>query len=152
MKLFMGAIMLTSAVMAYGQAVPSPSGPPGAYSPHPNDPGMDLPSPADRSPRDVFIEDPKLAGKLQKLLPEDITPQQFCDGFKTLGGCVAAMHATKNLGIPVSDLKTKVVDAKPKKDLDKLESAIHELKPNVDAKAERKKAQKQAERDLPVSN
>jgi len=151
MKLVLGAIILTTAMIAHGQ-VPSPSSAPGAYSPHPNPAGMDAPPPAERPPQDVFMQDPKLVGKLQKLLPEGTTPQQFCDGFKTLGGCVSAMHAAKNLDIPASDLKTKIADAKSKKEPDKLESAIHELKPNVDAKGERKKAQKQAERDIPVSN
>jgi hypothetical protein len=33
-----------------------------------------------------------------------------------------------------------------------LEKAIHKLKPQLNAKAERKKAEKQADRDIPVSN
>jgi hypothetical protein len=62
------------------------------------------------------------------------------------------MHAAQNMGVPPSDLKTKIADSKSKKEPERLESAIHELKPDIDAKAERKKAQKQAERDIPVSN
>jgi hypothetical protein len=139
-------------MITYGQVVPSPSSAPGAYSPHPNPAGMDALPPAERPPQEVLVQDSKLVAKLQKLLPEGTTPQQFCDGFKTLGACVTAMHAAKNMGIPVSDLKTKIADAKSKKEPEKLESAIHELKPDLDAKAERKKAQKQAERDIPVSN
>ena len=151
MKPILLAIILTASIMAYGQ-VPSQNSPPGAYSPHPNPTGMDAPPPAEQKPQDVFMQDPKLAVKLQKLLPEGTTAQQFCDGFKTLGGCVAAMHVAQNLDIPPSDLKTKIADSKSKKEPERLESAIHDLKPNLDAKAERKKAQKQAERDIPVSN
>lgn len=147
MKLVLAAI-LTFATVAFALQVPSTTSAPGAYSPHPNPPGMDMPAPADRPPQDVLVEDPKLVGKLQKLLPAGTTPQQFCDGFKTLGECVAAIHAAQNLGIPLTDLKGKVTG----KGSVKLENAIHELKPDVDAKAERKKAQKQAEKDIPVSN
>jgi len=121
---------------------------PGAYGAHPGPPGMDLPAPADRNPADVFMEDSKLVAKIQKLLPKDTTPQQACDGFKKLIDCVAAIHTSQNLEIPLAELKAKVTGKNP----EKLENAIHELKPNVDAKAEKKKAWKQADHDIPVSN
>jgi hypothetical protein len=109
---------------------------------------MGLPAPADRKPADVFMEDSKLVAKIQKLLPKDTTPQDYCDGFKKLIDCVAAIHTSQNLSIPLKDLKTKVTGNSP----EKLEVAIHELKPDVDAKSEKKKAWKQADRDIPVSN
>ena len=92
---------------------------------------------------------PKLAAKLQKeLLPEGPNIQEACDGFKHLGDCVCAIHVSKNLGVPLPDLKAKVTG----KGAEKIENAIHELKPDVDAKAEKKKAWKQAEKEIPVSN
>jgi hypothetical protein len=121
---------------------------PGAYAPHPNPHGMEEAAPADRPPLDVLSEDPKLVTKLQKLLPQGTTPQQACSGFKKLGDCVAAMHAAQNLEVPFAEIKSKMTGDSA----EKLEKAIQDIKPKADAKAERKKAQKQAERDIPVSN
>jgi hypothetical protein len=142
-------------LLSYGQMGRSPAGtsaapPPGAgaYDPHPGPAGMNAPPPIDQRPRDYLAQDPKFNAKIQKLLPEGITPVQVCDGFKTLGDCVAAIHASQNLAIPLADLKGKLTG----KGSENLEKGIHDLKPDVDAKAERKKAWKQAERDIPVSN
>jgi hypothetical protein len=143
-------ILLTVSALTCAQtgAVGAEGKPVGAYQPNPSDPNGDL-APADRPPVKVLKDDPKLVAKLQKLLPETITPQQACDGFKKLSDCVSALHAAQNLGIPLADLKGKIVADKSH---DALEKAIHELKPDADAKAERKKAQKQADRDIPVSD
>lgn len=120
----------------------------GAYDPHPGPAGMNAPPPIEQSPKDAFMHDPKLAGMLQKLLPDGPSISEVCDGFKKLGDCVSAIHVSQNLGIPVADLKAKVTG----KGAEGLEKAIHELKPDVDAKAEKKKAWKQAEKEIPVSN
>lgn len=149
------------AVFAYAQkggggSTPPPAGnagmsggnSPGAYDPHPNPSGMDAPPPIEQTPQDAFMRDPKLVAKLQKLLPDGPSIRDVCDGFKRLGECVCVIHASQNLGIPLADLKTKVTG----KNAEKLENAIRELKPDVDAKAEKKKAYKQAEREIPVSN
>jgi hypothetical protein len=109
---------------------------------------MNAPPPIEQRPQDYLKQDPKFNAKIQKLLPEGVTPIQVCDGFKTLGDCVAAIHASENLEIPVAELKGKLTG----KSAVNLEKGIHELKPDVDAKTERKKAWKQAERDIPVSN
>ncbi|HEY6309117.1 MAG TPA: hypothetical protein VI488_21955 [Candidatus Angelobacter sp.] len=109
---------------------------------------MNAPPPIDQRPQDYLAQDPKFNAKIQKMLPESVTPVQVCDGFKTLGDCVAAIHASQNLAIPLAELKGKVTG----KGSENLEKGIHALKPDVDAKAERKKAWKQAERDIPVSN
>ena len=105
--------------------------------------------PADRPPLTVLKDDPKLVAKLQKLLPQQTTPERVCDGFKKLSDCVSAIHVAQNLSLPIFDLKNKVI---AEKGHDALKKAIHEMKPDADAKAERKKAQKQAERDMPVSD
>ena len=149
MKQILRAVILLAGVFSYAQtgAVGADGAPTGAYQPK-KDPDAAL-EPADRPPDLVLKDDPKLVAKLQKLLPATTTPQQACYGFKKLSDCVSAIHAAQNLEITLADLKTKIVADKSH---DALEKAIHELKPNVDAKAERKKAQKQAERDMPVSD
>jgi hypothetical protein len=152
MKKVLLVLILSYAALSYAQlgGATSSNAPPtaGAYDPHPHPSAMDAPPPYDQPPQDVFLRDPKVAAKLQKLLPKDTTPQQACDGFKKLGDCVSAIHASQNSGIPFADLKAKVTG----KNGESLEKAIHELKPDLDAKAEKKKAQKQAEKDIPVSN
>jgi hypothetical protein len=95
-----------------------------------------------QSPDDVLSKNTKLSSNLDKLLPEGMTAQQACSGFKNLGQCVAAIHVSHNLDIPFNDLKSKVTGG------DDLGKAIQGLKPDADAKAETKKAKKQADADL----
>ena len=141
------AIIFLVSVFSYAQtgATGANGAPVGAYKPNTNS-GSDL-DPADRPPADVLKEDGKLVAKLQKLLPPNLTPQTACDGFKKLVDCVSAIHAAQNVGVVMTDLKSKVLADKSH---DALEKAIHALKPDIDAKSERKKAQKQAEKDIPV--
>ncbi len=96
------------------------------------------------SNQDLLNQNTKLSSNLQKLLPAGTTPQQACSGFKNLGECVAAIHVSKNLGISFDDLKNKMTGASA----ENLGNAIHDLNPNVDAKAEKKKAEKQAKEDI----
>lgn len=144
--------MMCCAALSYGQlggATSSNAAPTGgAYDPHPLPAGMEAPPPIDQAPKDAFIRDAKLAAKLQKLLPEGPTIQEACEGFKKLGDCVCTIHVAQNLQIPLADLRAKVTG----KNAEKLEAAIHELKPDSDPKAEKKKAYKQAEKEIPVSN
>jgi hypothetical protein len=68
--------------------------------------------------------------------------QTACSGFKNLGQCVAALHVAKNLNLSFSDLQTKMGS-------ESLGKAIQDLGgPNVNAKSEAKKANKQASQDL----
>jgi hypothetical protein len=68
-----------------------------------------------------------------------------CSGFKNLGQCVAAMHVAKNLNLSFDDLKNKMTGSNS----EKLGKAIQDLGgPNVNAKSEAKKANKQASQDL----
>lgn len=150
MKHILAAILLliiSAIACAQTGATGANGAPTGAYKPNTN-PDADL-APADRPPLMVLNDDPKLVAKLQKLLPAQTPPQKACNGFKKLSDCVSAIHAARNLELPLDDLKSKIVADKSR---DALEKAIHELKPNADAKAERKKAQKEAERDMPVSD
>ena len=95
-----------------------------------------------KSPTDLLSQNTKLSSNLQSLLPEGTDVQQAASGFKNLGQFVAAVHVSKNLGIPFDDLKAKMATDS------NLGKAIHELKPDADAKAEAKKAKQQANQDL----
>jgi hypothetical protein len=97
-----------------------------------------------RSPEQLLDQNTKLASNLQKLLPAGTTAQQACSGFSNLGQCVAAIHVSHNLGISFDDLKAKLTGSSP----EKLGKAIHELKPDTNANAEAKKAEKQAKNDM----
>lgn len=89
-------------------------------------------------------ENQKLSSKLAGELPPNTNLQQAAQGFKNLGQFVAAVHVSHNLGIPFDQLKAKMTGSNPVS----LGKAIHELDPNADAKAEAKKAGKQAQQDL----
>jgi len=68
-----------------------------------------------------------------------------CSGFNNLGRCVAAMHVAKNLNLSFDDLKNKMTGSNS----ENLGKAIQDLGgPNVNAKSEAKKANKQASQDL----
>ena len=86
----------------------------------------------------------RLSSKLQSLLPPNTTLQNASSGFKNMGQFVAALHVSHNLNIPFDQLKGKMT-GKPPISLGK---AIHELDPNVDAKAATKKAEHQAKKDI----
>jgi len=96
------------------------------------------------TPKQLSNPNSKLSSNLQKLLPKGTTPQQACSGFKNLGQCVAAIHVSHNLGIPFSDLKSKMTGPNS----ESLGKAIQALKPSSDSTAEKKKAEKQAQDDI----
>lgn len=88
-------------------------------------------------------KNPKLAAKLQALLPGGLTVDQAADGFHNQGQFVAAVHVSNNLGIPFAELKSKMLA-----DGGSLGSAIHSLKPGADSTSETDRANKQAKDDL----
>ena len=75
--------------------------------------------------------------------------QSACSGFKNLGQCVAALHVAKNLDIPggFAALKDKMTGTNSVS----LGKAIQQIDPKVNAKAENKKANQQAEEDIRAS-
>ena len=87
---------------------------------------------------------PQLASKLAGLLPAGTNLQQAAQGFKNLGQFVAAVHVSHNLGIPFDQLKAKMIGPPP----ESLGKAIHQLKPDVNAKAATKEADHEADADL----
>jgi len=131
---------------------PAPSGPPAGRGPGSNS-GMsgshasggaahsDM---SHASPSTVLSHNTAIAGKIQTLTGQDA--QTACSGFKNLGQCVAAAHVARNLDIPggFDALKAKVTGTGAVS----LGKAIEGFAPNADAKAEAKKANKQASDDL----
>ena len=73
-----------------------------------------------------ITDHPKLASKLQSLLPAGTNLDAAASGFKNMGQFVAAVHVSHNLNIPFDQLKEKMVT-----DHKSLGGAIHELKPGM---------------------
>ena len=95
----------------------------------------------------------------QGLLAANATATNACAPFTTLDGCLAVLHASHNLGVDFDCLRAdvtgvltsadmsgcKVADAEKAQNLTK---AIHQLKPDADAKQATKDAEQQAKDDL----
>ena len=105
--------------------------------------------------------DKKLTANLQAagVLPADKDLKSACASFKDLGDCVAALHASHNLGLNFNCVQADVTGVYTGADVSSckgavgekagsLNKAIHTLKPEADAKAEAKNAEKQAKEDL----
>ncbi len=97
------------------------------------------------------LSNPKLNTSLTKALGKSGVSipggnlQTACSGFKNLGQCVAALHVAKNLNLSFSDLQSRMTGSSP----ESLGKAIEGLGgPNVNAKGEAKKANKQANQDF----
>ena len=93
---------------------------------------------------------PELSEKLQSLLPKtgpNSTLAGAAMGFQREGQFIAALHASKELGIPFDQLKATIMSTDPPI---KLGQAIHALKPNLTEKEvdkETDKAEKEAKAD-----
>ncbi len=96
------------------------------------------------SPSTVLSHNTAIAGKIKTLTGQDAATA--CSGFKNMGQCVAAAHVAKNLDIPggFDALKAKITGTGGVS----LGKAIETLAPDANAKAESKKANKQASDDL----
>jgi len=91
---------------------------------------------------DLLAKNSHLSSQIHDLT--GMTAQAACAGFKDLGECVSAAHVSKNLGIPFQTLRAKVTGSDPSS----LGKAIQDLKPDANAKAEARKAGRQAKADL----
>lgn len=102
----------------------------------------------------------KLASQLQALLPPRTKLEDACTAFRQLNDCVAALYVSRNLKIKFNCLKWDVTGVQPgsgnvtscrapedRKALS-LAKAIQTLKPEADAKAEAKNAEKRAQEDI----
>jgi hypothetical protein len=109
-------------------------------------------------------QDKKLTASLQAqgVLSANTDAKSACENFKELDECVAALHASKNVGLDFSCLKSNLTGVQTSADMsackgsagDKamtLSKAIHAMKPDADAKGEAKNAEKQAKDDLKAS-
>jgi hypothetical protein len=103
----------------------------------------------------------KLTPKLQAqgILAADANTTDACAPFTALNECLAALHASHNIGVEFNCLRAKVTGVHTNADLsgckgsigDKaqgLNKAIHELNPSADAKGATKNAEQQAKDDL----
>ena len=103
----------------------------------------------------------RLTALLQQngVLPKDGDVSSSCSVFKNVSDCVAALHASHNVGVEFNCLRADVTGVQTSADLsgckgpvgDKavsLQDALKRLKPEADAKAEAKSAEKQAKDDL----
>jgi hypothetical protein len=95
----------------------------------------------------------------QGLLAANATAGDACASFTTLDACLATLHASHNLGVDFNCLRAdvtgvhtsadvsgcKVVDEEKAQGLSK---AIHQLKPDANAKQATKDAEQQAKDDL----
>lgn len=68
---------------------------------------------------------------LQPPLPAGTSLQAAASGFKNEGQFIAALHLSHNLSIPFSQLKAEMTGAHH----DSLGRAVHDLRPELDAKA-----------------
>ncbi|MGA8305863.1 MAG: hypothetical protein WB723_09315 [Candidatus Acidiferrales bacterium] len=95
----------------------------------------------------------------QGLLAANATASDACAPFTALDGCLATLHASHNLGVDFNCLRAgvtgvhtsadvsgcKVADGEKAQGLNK---AIHQLKPDANAKQATKDAEQQAQDDL----
>jgi hypothetical protein len=109
-------------------------------------------------------QDKNLTSNLQRqgVLQANTDAKSACENFKALDECVAALHASKNMGLDFNCLKSNLTGVQTGADMssckgsagDKamtLSKAIHAMKPDADAKGEAKNAEKQAKDDLKAS-
>jgi hypothetical protein len=108
--------------------------------------GNQAPTSMGKTPDQILTQNTKLSQNLANLLPAGTNLADASKGFKNLGQFVAAVHVSHNLDIPFADLKSKVTSG------ESLGHAIRDLKPDVNAKGEAKKADKQAKQTLQDTN
>ena len=158
--LIAASAVLGLAALAYAQISVAPGEPrhsntqPPASS-QPSEPERSSPAPAGKeAPPGQPAPDPETASAgpeaqgatqrshLAQLVPSDMSATEACSGFKSTTECAAALHAAHNLGIPFKDLKARMTGG------EKLGTAIHDLKPGADVRAEVSRAEEQARADL----
>ena|SRR5271166_3683364 len=95
----------------------------------------------------------------QGVLPANATATDACAPFTALDGCLAALHASHNLGVDFNCLRADVTGVHTSADMSGckvadgekaqgLSKAIHQLKPDANAKQATKDAEQQAKDDL----
>lgn len=130
-----------------GVGMGAPAGTPSGRPSDPGSAGMGHSGITSGSPASVLNNSHATTALTNALTKSGITIpggnlQTACSGFKNLGQCIAALHVAKNLNLSFTDLQTKMGS-------ESLGKSIQDLGgPNVNAKSEAKKANKQASEDL----
>jgi len=102
-------------------------------------------------------EERKLSLQLQAILPPKTTLKDACTAFKSLDDCVASLHVSHNLKIKFNCLKWDMTAVRPSGDVKSCEAppraynlsrAITVLKPDANAKAEARNAERRAHEDI----
>jgi hypothetical protein len=86
---------------------------------------------------------PQLNAKITAMLPSHMSLDRASSGFKNQGQFIAALHVSKNLGIPFSDLKSDMT----RKHMS-LGQSIQDLKKSAASTTEAKKGETEAKADL----
>jgi hypothetical protein len=90
---------------------------------------------------------PQLRTKLIGLLPPGTDINLAAAGFRNFGQFVAAVHVSRNLGIPFDQLKARMTGPEPMS----LGQAITQLKPGLnDIETEVRRAENEANEDLKI--
>lgn len=101
------------------------------------------------------LQDKPLGARIEKMLPTGMTLDKASSGFRNQGQFIAAVHVSRNLGIPFADLKatmlglplqgtTTTTALRPMS----LGQAIQRLRPSANATTEAAHAETQARTDL----
>lgn len=119
------------------------------------------PKTANTNPAAGSDRDKNLTAKFQAqgLLSAGTDLKSACQNFKSLDACVTALHVSHNLGLDFNCLKSDVTGVQTSADMSgckgtpgtkimTLHAAIQAMKPEANAKAEAKNAEKQAREDL----
>jgi hypothetical protein len=101
-----------------------------------------------RSIARMITSNTPLSSKVQALLPSGTTVTQAAQGFSSESQFLAALHASKDLTIPFSQIKTEMTG----RDHATLTRAIQELKPTANATTAAKTAQTEAAADIKSTN
>jgi len=101
------------------------------------------PSPRAESTHSVAATTPELQRALKPLLSYGTNLDKAADGFQSGVQFAAVAHASKNTAVPFAVLKHRVVNEKKS-----LAVAIHESKPELNAKREASKAWDEARQEL----
>ena len=144
MKRFLTLIAATAALglAAFAYAA-GPEDQAGAAQPSPAEqPSMPSTDPATQSDASAQSSgSTSQSTRLAAIVPSGMSAQEACAGFRSVDECAATLHASQNLSIPFPDLKSRVTGGA------KLGTAIHQLKPDANVKAELRKAEEQARSD-----
>jgi hypothetical protein len=94
-------------------------------------------------------QNPRLASRVGTLLPEGMTLQSASEGFRNQGQFIAALHVSRNLGIPFAQLKAQILTGRS------LGQAIADLRPaltSTEVDADVRVAERQTRVDVVTAN